>query len=143
MSHYRDVYHTVIDKYESSINVLNFDVADFSLNQKFDFILSLSTMEHVGWDEELKDPDKILRSIINLKRHLSKDGVMLITLPIGYNNSLDLYLKEGKLKFDESHCFVKSGKCFWSRIEFDNIFNYTYNFNSSTANCVLVGIIYK
>jgi len=143
MSHYQDVYHTVIDKYESSINVLNLDVADFSLNQKFELIISLSTMEHVGWDEEIKDPDKIIRSINNLKSHLSIDGVILITLPIGYNSSLDYYLREGKLKFDESFCYVKVNKYLWRPVDISKIFNCKYNFDNSTANSLLVGIIYK
>jgi hypothetical protein len=143
MSHYSDVYHTVIDKYENALNVYNYDVADFKLDKKFNLIISLSTMEHVGWDEDIKDPNKILLAINNLKNHLTHDGFIIITLPIGYNTSLDLYLKNNMLPFDYYYAYIKTDKFNWIKTELHSILDSKYDFESSSANAIVVGFIGK
>ena len=45
--------HDVLDKYEKGNNVINDDVVSFSTEVKYDLIVSVSTLEHVGWDENL------------------------------------------------------------------------------------------
>ena len=89
LSHYVPVKHDVVDKYEKSTNVKNIDVVDYHPNKKYKRILALSTLEHVGWDEETKDPDKFSLAIKNLKTLLEPNGILLVTLPIGYNHILD------------------------------------------------------
>ena len=53
----------VLDKYEIFPGVVNEDIVDFRPNQVFDTILSVSTMEHIGFDELVPDPNKLLVSI--------------------------------------------------------------------------------
>jgi hypothetical protein len=89
--------HAVVDKYEAAANVINLDVADIEFPQAFTSIVSISTMEHVGWDEEPFDPAKAVRAISHLRRFLLPGGTMLISFPIGYNAGLDQALQAGAL----------------------------------------------
>ena len=73
LSHYFSVCHDILDKYEKADGVINQDVVNFWAPNKYELIVSISTLEHVGWDESPRDPNKILRAIENLKRHDSKD----------------------------------------------------------------------
>ncbi|HVC32586.1 MAG TPA: hypothetical protein VNL16_03645, partial [Chloroflexota bacterium] len=49
LSHYGTIHHPVVDKYEAGKYVGPVDVVE--LSGQFDAILSVSTLEHVGWDE--------------------------------------------------------------------------------------------
>jgi len=105
LSHYFSFKHDIIDKYEKSENVINEDASIFKFKKKYDLIISISTLEHVGWDEYPKEKDKILKTISNLKKHLNKNGEILITVPINYNRWLDEIIKKGKF-FNEIY-FMK------------------------------------
>jgi len=105
LNHYLKLNHDVLDKYEKFKEVINEDVATFKFRKKYDLIISISTMEHVGWDEYPKEKGKILKSISNLKRHLNKDGKIIMTVPINYNVWLDEIIENGKF-FNEIY-FMK------------------------------------
>ncbi len=85
LSHYTDVTWQVLDKYEKGKGVINEDVVDFHPNERYDLIISISTMEHVGFDEHPKDATKYSRAIENLKTLLAPGGSMFVTIPVGYN----------------------------------------------------------
>jgi hypothetical protein len=53
LSHYFPVNHDIVDKYEKADGVINQDVVHFYSPKKYDLIVSVSTLEHVGWDEDL------------------------------------------------------------------------------------------
>jgi hypothetical protein len=72
---------------------------DFQPGKLYDLIVSISTLEHVGWDEEPRDPPKFLRGVEHLTTLLAPGGKMLVTLPIDYNMALDGFLKEGRVPF--------------------------------------------
>ena len=59
LSNYVHFQHDIIDKYDKSEGVINQDVVDFqpaeNENDKYDLIVSISTIEHVGWDETPRD----------------------------------------------------------------------------------------
>jgi SAM-dependent methyltransferase len=99
LSHYFPVSHEILDKYEKRPGVLNEDVVDFRPSQKYDLIVSISTLEHVGWAENPREPAKISRAIENLKQCLAPGGRMVITLPLGYNPEVDRMSSEGKTQF--------------------------------------------
>lgn len=53
LSHYfSNATHDIVDKYEQAINVLNEDIVDYGSNKKYDLIISISTLEHVGYEED-------------------------------------------------------------------------------------------
>lgn len=108
LSYYMDVKWSIIDKYEVDRKVINEDIASFNPKRKYKTIISISTMEHVGFDEEVKDEKKILRALDNLKnRCLAKGGSITITMPIGWNPNVDKLLLENKIVFDETYYFKR------------------------------------
>ena len=141
MSHYGYRGHTVIDKYETIPGVLNFDVADFESEEKFDTILAISTLEHVGWDERPTDAGKTLRAYGRLRAAMSADGAMLVTTPIGHNPHLDRFIREGAFDFP-SQTFLKrvSAANEWRQVDADEALGCRYGQPYRNANAIFVGI---
>jgi hypothetical protein len=99
LSHYFPVKHDVIDKYEKAPNVINLDVVDLDSSKKYNLIVSISTLEHVGWDEKPREPKKIVYALRKLKECLNPGGKIVLTLPLGYNKEVDKLLEEKKNTF--------------------------------------------
>lgn len=102
LSHYFPTKHLVLDKYEVVPGVINQDVIEFKSKKRFKLIISISTLEHVGWDESRKNKDKIPKAIASLKKLLAPGGSLFVTVPLGYNSYLDEHLRTGKIRFDET-----------------------------------------
>jgi hypothetical protein len=101
LNHYVHLPHDVVDKYEESVEVINQDVLEFSPDKRYDLIVSISTLEHVGLDEDIRDAEKPVRTISHLRSLLCPGGTLFITFPLGYNPDLDQRLASGSLDFDE------------------------------------------
>ncbi len=54
-------------------------------------IISISTFEHIGWNEALKDPEKVLIAIDKMLKILNKNGKVIITIPLGWYPYLDKF----------------------------------------------------
>ena len=85
----------VIDLYEKGSRVTNVDIVNFHSNDKFSSIVSISTIEHVGWDETPQSPTKTRIALDRLISLLSPGGVLLITAPTGHNPFLDEMIRDG------------------------------------------------
>ena len=147
LSNYVHFQHDIVDKYDKEADgVINQDVVDFqpSENEKYDLIVSISTIEHVGWDETPRDPKKIPLALENLtNKCLAPGGEIVVTLPIGYNAYLDKLLKEDKKRFTEQY--------YLKRISDDNKWievggggnprEAKYNTPFPYANVLVIGII--
>jgi SAM-dependent methyltransferase len=101
LKHYVDSPHDVVDKYERSAQAFRMDVLDFQPEQPYDLIVSISTFEHIGFDEEARDPDKVRRAIEHVTGLLAPGGELLISAPLGYNPSLDELAQRDALGFGE------------------------------------------
>jgi hypothetical protein len=99
LAHYFPIKHQVLDKYELARGVIHTDVVDYQPEQRFDLIATISTLEHVGWDEEPREPEKFLRAVSHLATLLAPGGTLLVTLPLGYNPEVDRFLAEGRVPF--------------------------------------------
>lgn len=142
LSHYFPVHHDILDKYEQAPGVFNQDVVDFRPEKKYDLIISISTLEHVGWDEELKDPDKALRAIENLKRCAAPGANIIVTLPLGQNPELDKLLEENKIPFIKRFCLKRlSADNVWVQVEWKDIQGSKNNFPFRAANGLVIGFI--
>ncbi|HET8645421.1 MAG TPA: class I SAM-dependent methyltransferase, partial [Vicinamibacteria bacterium] len=97
LGHYFPRRHTVIDKFERAPGVVNADAADHDTPRRYDLIVSISTLEHVGFDEEPREAGKPLRAVANLTRLLAPGGLLCATIPLGYNPHLDALLESGAL----------------------------------------------
>jgi SAM-dependent methyltransferase len=107
--------HEVIDKYEHAPGVTNADALTFT-GGPYDLIVSISTLEHVGYDEQPREPAKAIRAVENLRALLSPGGVLLATIPIGYNRELDDTLRDGTLGATVSY-LARVGELRWKQID--------------------------
>lgn len=142
LSHYYPVGHTVLDKYELAPGVINQDVVDYTPAEKYDLIVSISTIEHVGWDEEPKDPEKSLAALANLKNCLAQEGIIVVTLPLGQNPHLDRIMQEGRMPFTEQY-FMKriSQDNKWVEAEWAEVRDTAYNYPFPFANAIVIGCV--
>jgi len=144
LSHYFNKNHDIIDKYEKAENVINKDIIEFSSKIKYDLIVSISTLEHIGWDEKPQQPEKIFKAIKKLKQNLNKDGKIIFTLPLGENPYLENLIKNKKIKIDELYLFKKiSKKPEWKQINKNEIDDIIYNSPFPKVNGIIIGIIKK
>lgn len=79
----------VIDKYDEAQGVIRVDVLDYVPPRPLDFIVSVSTIEHVGWDEKPREPEKVGEALEHLLSLLAPGGKMSLTAPLGHNPHLD------------------------------------------------------
>lgn len=144
LSHYYPVVHDIIDKFEQAPGVLNVDVIDFQPHAKYDLIVSISTLEHVGWDEEPKDPLKIIFAIKNLESILVPGGQMVVTLPMGYNHEMDRLFREKQIKFTKHHYLKRiSEDNKWMEVGWKEIQDAKYDYPFPFANALVIGILEK
>lgn len=100
LSHYMDVEHDVLDKYEAGPGVINADAAEFDPGREYDLIISISTLEHIGIDEEPSGPGKAVAAAEHLKGLLAPGGTMIATVPVGANAELDRALLSARGPFE-------------------------------------------
>jgi hypothetical protein len=89
LGQYQPISHSVIDKYERAPGVQNVDVVDYEPDEPLDWILAISTLEHVGWDETPRKPEKLGEAVRHLRSLLKPGGTLLVTSPRGVNSYLD------------------------------------------------------
>jgi len=141
LAHYGVTGHMVLDKYETIPGVINEDVVDFVPEKPFDTIVAISTLEHVGWDEEPRDPDKVFRAIDHLRSCLAAGGRMLVTVPIGHNDALDAGLRDGAVKFaDESWLVRTNRRNDWVETDRERALGRKYGHPYTGANAIYVGM---
>lgn len=116
LSHYVDIGHTVVDKYEVGDGVINEDILYYKDKNKYQSIISISTIEHT---------DSPILIIEKLKKMLIRGGTLFITVPYGYNPVLDNYLMNSV--FTESY---------WIRVGNGA----GYDFKHMRANLLFIGV---
>ncbi|MGE0470332.1 MAG: cyclopropane-fatty-acyl-phospholipid synthase family protein [Nitrospira sp.] len=141
LSHYVPIHHDVVDKYEVAPGVINQDIVEFAPTARYDLILSISTLEHVGWDEVPRKPAKLLQAIEHLRdRCLAPGGQIMVSLPIGYNDFFDGLLRDGKSPFTQQH-FLKriSTRNYWVESDWNGCKDATYG--RFVAYAIVIGTI--
>ncbi len=138
LSHYYDYEHVTVDKYEHEKNVMNIDIVDYNPLNKFSRILSISTIEHIGLDEEIKEYGKAEKAIIKLLSLLTDNGKLLITVPIGSNPEIDEIVKNNKYNFQIY--FMKRINWFntWVETTMEDAFKYKYGELYPAANSLAI-----
>jgi SAM-dependent methyltransferase len=99
LAHYAAPRHTVLDKFERAPGVVNADIVGYDPGRKFALILSISTFEHIGFDDEGEGPSgaKILAALASCRRLLAPGGKLVVTAPLGYNPELDALIEGDRL----------------------------------------------
>ncbi len=142
LSHYFNVNYDIVDKYEKTEAVINEDIVNFHPPQKYDLIISISTLEHIGWDENPREPIKVIKAVENLQKLLSLGGRVIVTLPLGYNCAIDKFLREGILRFDKQYYLKRISKDNkWIETTWDNVCDMKYGEPFPNANALVIGVV--
>jgi hypothetical protein len=144
LSNYSSLPHDVVDKYEIAPGVINEDIVLFSPGKKYDFIVTLSTLEHVGWDETPREPEKIVQAIARLKELLKDGGDLLVTIPLGYNSYADELVRSGETGLEEIRYLKRiTANNQWREAQLDEVATAQYNSPFLCANAIMVGYFRK
>jgi hypothetical protein len=141
LGHYARHDHDVVDKYEPGSNVVNVDILAFQADQPYDLIVSISTLEHVGWDDDELDPEKILQVVSHLRSMLSPGGRAIATVPLGYNPYLDELLRGRGVGFDQELCLLRVGRTAWREAQRETLGEPAYGKPFPGANGLVIGVI--
>jgi len=139
LNHYIEHNHTVVDKYEKGKRVINKDVVDYS-DLPFDLIVSISTLEHVGFDEEDKKPEKVVKAVKHLKSLLRPGGELWVSVPLGYNPEIDRMMLAENRPFDQVGLLRRINKSnIWKEITREEAQGSTYNQPFPHGNTIAIG----
>ncbi len=138
MKHYVDnAFWVIVDKYETYPGVINEDIVSYSNQKKFDFIFSISTLEHVGFDENPKDPKKILAAFDQItKQLLASQGVLMCSVPLGYNEFLDNCVLNKLIPFDDIVVMERKGLMKWEQVALGEYVKNSYNYALESAKYI-------
>jgi len=146
---YMDCSHLVIDKFEQNERFLNIDIVDYQPTKRFSLIVSISTLEHIGYDEDPKDTGKILKALNVIKECLDDRGLFIASIPVGYNPKLDLLINKDQF-FNEVFYFRRINKRNdWAVTDKETAlssrFGHPYPFGNAVVVCALgnLNILYK
>ena len=142
LSHYVKIDHDVLDKYEKAAGVTNADAVDFSTTTRYGLILSISTLEHIGMNEDpdTRGPSKTLTAIKNLSSLLAPSGKMIATVPLGYNPAMDQLLDEGRL-FTKQIFMKRTSKQTWLQASHSDVQGAKYGTPFKYANAICIWTI--
>lgn len=129
-----DVRRTVVDKYEVGNGVVNADIADFATEEKFDFVFSISTFEHMDSDlgrnpSYRSNTSKLVSMAADNINHvgerlMAKGAKMIVTAPLGYAPEWDATfysetLEDCGFSRISRHVLRRSGELKWEQVGAD------------------------
>ncbi len=131
--------YDIVDKYEPGGGVINEDIVDYKPGKRYDMIISVSTMEHVGYEEPDRVPYKSLVGIRKGMKMLKPGGKMLITVPLGMNPAIDGMIMGQGIKFTRSY-FLKriSYWNYWALTDAKDAISLSPNSRYPGANSIAV-----
>ena len=140
LSHYFPRLHDVLDKFEKGNGIINQDIVDFTPSERYDLVLSISTFEHIGFDDEATVPSaqKIPAALTACRKLLATDGKLVITVPIGYNPQLDRLIREQELGTKKECYFERTAFSIWRETSRSEALARQYRQPFPYANAILV-----
>lgn len=133
------ISHEVVDKYEEGPGVRNVDVFEID-GGPYDLILSISTLEHVGWDESPRNPDLAAAAVRHLRSRLAPAGTLLVTVPVDYNPVLDAALSAGELPLDRLSAMRRIARPDrWAQVSLAGVWGARYDRIFYSASGVVFG----
>ena len=139
LSHYRDQRHLVVDKYEQAPGIMNRDVLDLDDLGQFELVVAISTLEHVGWDEEPRRPQAALEAVSALRERVAPGGRLVLTHPAGYNPHLDDALRSGAVPLERTAALRRAGRrTRWKQVPTEEAWLAPYDFLLYSARAVVI-----
>jgi hypothetical protein len=140
LSHYGPVQHQILDKFEKGPGVINEDILAFKPSAKYQLIFSISTFEHIGFDDEGEGSsgEKILGAIDACRSLLQVGGTLVITIPINYNPELDGLIARDKLPPNNRTFLLRRGYTDWIETDQASAIKARYKTPFPYANAIMV-----
>lgn len=141
LSHWYDVSHDVLDRYEHSPAVtFHGDAAVWRPKGRYDAIVCISTIEHIG--EGKPDPGphvfKPLAAVYNMLLYsLAPAGKLLLTFP--WRRRLEVDALVFQLPWSTLGFLRRTGKARWEEIGRQELRTVRYNQPYKKANAVIIG----
>lgn len=138
VSKYFTFPHDIIDKYERRHNIIQADAYSYNFPVKYDLIISISTIEHIGKDEDKVFPEKAVLTLKRLMQQLNTHGLLFVTVPINYNEELDTFIRSNPSELNI--CFLAriSFTNMWRQVSKETAFQHTYNYSYFHANSIAI-----
>ena len=140
LGHYDNCSHLVLDKFEPAEGVINEDITRWETNERFELILSVSTFEHIGFDDDEGEESstKILAAIAACRIILEPQGRLVVTVPLGYNPDLDHLIETEKLGYDRGWFLLRYGARQWKEVSKTKAIGTQFGRPYPFANAILV-----
>lgn len=142
--------YDVVDKYDESPEIIRKDILRYHPKTKYDLIISISTLEHVGWDESLygksckNNKNYFLKTLKHLQSLLTDQGSIIFSVPLGYNPYVDLYITKMHDYFDDLYFMQRSPIINrWKQINRTKLRNFKHNYLLGYSNAIAIGVINK
>jgi len=102
LAHYGPVTWPVVDLQEAG--AINADVMVWRPEEPVDLLISISTIEHIGFGKYAKATARTRPSqvLARFRSFLALGGMAVVTAPLGYNPRLDKQVRAGRLGADET-----------------------------------------
>lgn len=122
LAHYQKVRWPVVDLREPG--AINADIMAWSPPQPIDRLISISTLEHVGFGKYALGPRPSYPRAAwdRLRSFLAPGGQLLATVPLGYNPALDDLLREASLTLTSCWYMRQIGSNEWSECTAEEAF---------------------
>ncbi len=141
LQHYGVNGHVVVDRYENLMGARNVDILTLDEPEQYDTVVSISSLEHVRFDEQEQDPRGPLRALEKARSLVAPGGRLLVTVPIGYNPGLDADIASGRFALAEQTFYQRvSADCDWEPVSAEQALRCRYGSPYEVANAVLVGV---
>lgn len=143
LGRYFDTNHIVVDKYEQHDKVTyNMDVLEFVPDTAPALVISVSTLEHVGFSVDTRDATKFRRVVEHIVSWLSPGGRLVFTVPLGYNPAVEAFVRApGFPEMDISYLKRVSGYNLWEEAASDEVRGVQYDTPYQCANAIAVAEI--
>jgi hypothetical protein len=159
--YYYECKHKVYDLHDPYKNCIRKDFSMCDIFYKNENVLSISTLEHIGFNDYSKQHGRYLKNrwcegFEILKKIVAYSKNYLLTIPIGYNPILDENIKQFDTKYiickriDNNEWIIDKNKNFIvgygrnSHIQFMKEYGYNYQypkFNNANAICIITNVI--
>ena len=111
LSHYGEVrQREIVDKYERADGVHCVDILEYAPSALFDCVVSVSTLEHVGRDEPIREPHRAILALDRLLSLLAPGGRLLVTASLGHNRELDAAIIGGHWVPERQASMIRVGR---------------------------------
>ena len=141
LSHYFCTHHDIIDMHEISFRrrIIRKDILAYQPTRKYGLVLSVSTVEHIGWDDGSGRPERVLDFPSKVRGMLKPAGQAVISIPLGYNPVLDNALRTGELNVSRAVFLLRvSSDNLWEETDVATAFETKYGSPFPCGNAVAI-----